>query len=68
MKYWHRKYKVEFPDTQKKVSKKELSFIPVEISTLESISKTVRIEVHYSNGVFLQCSSDICKKNLINLL
>ncbi|PKV52220.1 hypothetical protein ATE84_4327 [Aquimarina sp. MAR_2010_214] len=68
MKYWHRKFKVEFPESKKKVSKKEPSFIPVEVSTPISIAKVVSIKVHYPNGVFLQCPSDICKKELKNLI
>lgn len=70
MKYWHRKFKVEFPESKKKVAKKEPSFIPVEVATPISIPKIVpvSIEIHYPNGVFLQCSSDICKKELKNLI
>ncbi|CAZ97223.1 IS66 family insertion sequence element accessory protein TnpA [Zobellia galactanivorans] len=56
MKYWHRKYRVEYPDSHKKVSKKETSFIPVEVSIPVSISKVVPIEIHYPNGVFFAMS------------
>ncbi len=70
MKYWHRKFKVEFPESKKKTAKKEPSFIPVEVATPISITKVVSapIEIHYPNGVFLQCTSDICKKELKNLI
>ncbi|KAA1243047.1 hypothetical protein [Aquimarina sp. RZ0] len=68
MKYWHRKFKAEFPDTKKKVTKKEASFIPLEVAPPVSIAKIVPIEIHYPNDVFLQCPSDICKKELKNLI
>ncbi len=68
MKYWHRKFKAEFLKTKKKVTKKDASFIPVEVAPPVSIAKAVPIEIHYPNGVFLQCSSDICKKELKNLI
>ena len=70
MKYWHRKFKAEFSESKKKVSKKEPSFIPVEVATPVSIPKrvSVSIKIHYPNEVFLQCPSDICKKELKNLI
>ncbi|KAA1247581.1 hypothetical protein [Aquimarina sp. RZ0] len=40
MKYWHRKFKAEFPETKKKVAKKAASFIPVEVATQVSIAFT----------------------------
>lgn len=68
MKYWHRKFKAEFPESKKKATKKESLFIPVEVATPVRVSKTVPIEIHYPNGVFLQCPSDLCKKELKNLI
>jgi hypothetical protein len=68
MKYWHRKFNAEFPEPKEKATKKESAFIPVEITTPVQMSKTVPIEIHYPNGVFLQCPSDICKKELKNLI
>ncbi len=68
MKYWHRKFKAEFPETKKKNVNKEPSFIPVKVANPITTLKTVPIEIHYPNGVFLQCPSDICKKELKNLI
>jgi len=70
MKYWHRKFRAEFPDSKKTVLKKESSFIPVEVTTPLQVSKVVpvSIEIHYPNGVFLQCPSNLCKKELKNLI
>ncbi|MEW7278435.1 hypothetical protein ABW636_07550 [Aquimarina sp. 2201CG1-2-11] len=68
MKYWHRKFRVEFPEPKKTAPKREPSFIPVEVSAPLQVSKTVPIEIHYPNGVFLQCPSDLCKKELKNLI
>ncbi|GAA0725893.1 hypothetical protein GCM10009430_32230 [Aquimarina litoralis] len=71
MKYWNRQFRIEFPESKKTISKKKPIFIPVEVSNpikKEVVSKTVPIEVHYPNGVFLQCSSDICKKELKTLI
>lgn len=68
MKYWYRKYRAEYPDSKKSIPKKETAFIPIEVSEPVSISKAIPIEIHYPNGVFLQCPSDICKKELKNLI
>ncbi|MEW7278956.1 hypothetical protein ABW636_10210 [Aquimarina sp. 2201CG1-2-11] len=73
MKYWNRQYRVDFPEPKKIVSKKESVFIPLEVSnpikdTVVSRTVTVPIEVHYPNGVFLQCPSDIYRKELKTLI
>ncbi|TPN85779.1 IS66 family insertion sequence element accessory protein TnpA [Aquimarina algicola] len=68
MKYWHRKFRAEFPDLKQKGTKSDSSFIPVEVSKPISISKTVFLEIHYPNGVLLKCPSDISNKELKNLI
>ncbi|WP_281991579.1 IS66 family insertion sequence element accessory protein TnpA [Aquimarina aggregata] len=71
MKYWNRQFRVDFPESKKPISKKKAIFIPVEVSDSikdKVVSKTVSIEIHYPNGVFLQCPSDICKKELKTLI
>lgn len=71
MKYWNRQFRIDFPESKKIVAKKESVFIPVEVSEPieeEIVSKKEPIKIHYPNGVFLQCSSDICKKELKTLI
>jgi len=71
MKYWHKKHTIHLRESKRDNTKKESNFIPVEVSdpiSKSSISKSVPIEIHYPNGVFLQCPSHMCIKELKNLI